>query len=383
MKLTARKVQTAKQGKYLDGNGVFLLVKESGAKSWVFRYQINKRRRDLGLGSYPDVSLQEARQKAIYLKRQIKDGFDPLLQRQKQLSITFKEAGKKLIEGKRLEWKNPKHAKQWGSTLESYVYPFIGDLDVKNIEVSDVVNVLNRIWQEKPETASRVRGRIEAILDYSSALKFRTGDNPARWKGNLDHILAKHNRVKAQQHYEALDYNKITELMELLSKREGVSARALEFTILTATRSGETRGARWEEIDFEKSLWIIPAIRMKAEKEHRIPLCDKAMSILEAMKETSTCEYIFESQTKKGCMLSDMTLTSVLKRMKYNDITVHGFRSTFRDWAGETTPFPREIIEHALAHQLKDPSEAAYARGTLLNKRKSLMNEWEKFIYNQ
>lgn len=380
--LTARKVQTAKEGKYSDGNGVFLLVKKSGAKSWVFRYQINKRRRDLGLGSYPDVSLQEARQKAVDLKRQIKDGYDPLLQRHKQLSISFQEAGKKLIESKKTEWKNAKHAKQWTSTLQTYVYPFMGELDVRNIEVSDVVNVLNRIWQEKPETASRIRGRIEATLDYSSALKFRTGDNPARWKGNLDHILPKHNKIKTQKHHEALDYNKMSEFMKLLSKREGVSARALEFNILTATRSGETRGAVWQEIDFEKKLWIIPAVRMKAEKEHRIPLCNKAMSILEQMKKISTCDYIFESQTKKGCMLSDMTLTSVLKRMKYNDITVHGFRSTFRDWAGETTPFPREIIEHALAHQLKDKAEAAYARGTLLNKRKNLMNEWEKFIYS-
>lgn len=380
MGLSARKVQTAREGKYSDGNGLFLLVKKTGARSWVLRYQLNKRRRDIGLGSYPDISLQEAREKVVDLKRQIKNGFDPLAHRQKQTNITFKEAGEKLIQSKKSEWKNAKHAQQWTSTLVTYVYPFIGDLNVKNIEVADIVNVLTKIWTEKPETASRLRGRIETVLDYAHALKYRSGDNPARWKGNLDHLLPKHSKIKKQKHHEALPYNDISAFMALLQKREGVSARALEFLILTATRSGEVRGAVWGEIDLNARLWIIPPERMKAEKEHRIPLCDRAMEILQEMRKHNDGGYIFESQTKKGKMLSDMTLSAVLKRMDYKGITVHGFRSTFRDWAGETTHFPREVIEHALAHRLKDKAEAAYARGTLLAKRRELMGAWRKYI---
>jgi integrase len=288
-----------------------------------------------------------------------------------------------LIESKKTEWKNAKHASQWTATLKTYAYPFIADINVKNIDVADIVNILTKIWQDKPETASRVRGRIEAVLDYAHALKYRTGDNPARWKGNLDHILPKAKKVKKQKHHAALDYQKTPEFMALLQQREGISARALEFTILTACRSGETRGATWQEIDFNGKIWIIPAERMKADKEHYIPLCDKALKILYDIKQHhSGNDYIFESQTKAGKMLSDMSLSAVLKRMDYKDITVHGFRSTFRDWAGETTHYPREVIEHALAHQLKDKAEAAYARGSLLAKRRELMDSWEQYAFN-
>ena len=381
MALSARKVQSAKAGKHSDGNGLFLLVKSTGGKSWVLRYQINGRRRDLGLGAFPALSLAEAREKVIDLKKQIKNGFDPLAHRQQQKDITFKDAATLCIESKKSEWKNKKHASQWTSTLETYAFPFIGDITVKNIEVSDIHNLLSKIWTDKTETANRLRGRIESVLDYATALKYRSGDNPARWKGNLDHLLPKHQKVKKVKHHAALDYDKAPEFMALLSKREGISARALECLILTNVRSANVREAEWSEIDFEKREWVIPAEKMKADKEHTVPLCNRAMKILsECIKGESNL--IFESQTKKGAMLSDMSLSAVLKRMGYTDITVHGFRSTFRDWAGETTSFPREVIEHAMAHKLKDKAEAAYARGTLLTKRQELMKAWERYVFN-
>lgn len=381
MTLTARKVQTAKAGKHSDGNGLFLFVKATGGKSWVLRYQMNGRRRDLGLGAYPALSLAEAREKVIEFKKQIKNGFDPLSKRQKQKDINFQEASVRFIESKKSEWKNAKHASQWEATLKTYVYPFIGDINVKNIEVSDIHHLLSKIWTLKPETASRVRGRIESILDYATALKFRTGENPARWKGNLDHLLPKANKVKTVKHHEALPYQDISEFMALLNKREGISARALEFLILTNVRTKNVREATWNEMDLNNNIWIIPAEKMKADKEHRVPLCDKALEILSLCPKNNSHGLVFESQTKQGAMLSDMSLSAVLKRMNYNDITVHGFRSTFRDWAGETTAFPREVIEHAMAHKLKDKAEASYARGTLLEKRRELMNTWEKFIF--
>lgn len=381
MTLTARKVQTAKAGKHSDGNGLFLLVKETGGKSWVLRYQINGRRRDIGLGAYPYVSLLEAREKVIALKKQIKEGFDPLSERQKQKDINFYKASIAFIDSKKSEWKNAKHASQWEATLKTYVYSFIGDINVKNIEVSDIHNLLSKIWTLKPETASRVRGRIESILDYATALKYRTGENPARWKGNLDHLLPKANKVKSVKHHEALPYQDMTEFMALLNKREGISARALEFLILTNVRTKNVREATWNEIDLNNKIWIIPADKMKADKEHRVPLCDKAIKILSLCSKNSSDGLVFESQTKQGAMLSDMSLSAVLKRMNYNDITVHGFRSTFRDWAGETTAFPREVIEHAMAHKLKDKAEASYARGTLLEKRRELMQAWENHIF--
>ncbi len=382
MTLTARKVQTAKAGKHSDGNGLFLLVKETGGKSWVLRYQINGRRRDIGLGAYPYVSLLEAREKVIALKKQIKEGFDPLSERQKQKDINFYKASIAFIDSKKSEWKNAKHASQWEATLKTYVYSFIGDINVKNIEVSDIHNLLSKIWTLKPETASRVRGRIESVLDYATALKYRTGENPARWKGNLDHLLPKANKVKSVKHHEALPYQDMTEFMALLNKREGISARALEFLILTNVRTKNVREATWNEIDLNNKIWIIPADKMKADKEHRVPLCDKAIKILSLCSKNSNDGLVFESQTKQGAMLSDMSLSAVLKRMNYNDITVHGFRSTFRDWAGETTAFPREVIEHAMAHKLKDKAEASYARGTLLEKRRELMQAWEKFAFD-
>ena len=378
MALTARKVETAEPGKHGDGRGLFLLVKPTGSRSWVLRYQLKGQRRDLGLGAYPDVTLARAREKALEARRLVADGIDPLAERKKTKFLKFSDAASALIDSKRRGWKNAKHAAQWSATLNTYAMPKLGDLDVKVIETVDVVAVLKVIWNEKPETASRVRQRIEAVLDYATAIGVRSGDNPARWRGHLDHLLPKPNKVRAVKHHAAMAYGDVPAFMAALALREGVSARALAFTILTAARSGETREMRWAEIDLDNSMWIIPAERMKAAKEHRVPLSDAALRLLGERGDNG--DLIFNSDAKPGKPISDMSMTAVLRRMSLNGVTVHGFRSSFRDWAGETTAFPREVIEAALAHQLKDKAEAAYARGDLLDKRRQLMEAWAALI---
>ena len=381
MALSARKVESAEPGKHGDGRGLFLFVKPSGARSWVLRYQLAGRRRDLGLGAYPEVTLASAREKALEARRLIAEGRDPLSERKKTKNLTFKAAASALIESKRSGWKNAKHAAQWPATLNTYAMPKLGDLDVKVIETADVIAVLKPIWNEKPETASRLRQRIEAVLDYAAAMGVRTGDNPARWRGHLDHLLPKPSKVRAVKHHPAMPYADVPVFMASLAQREGISARALEFTILTAARSGETREMRWAEIDLENRMWIIPAERMKAAKEHRVPLSDEALALLG--EHGGDDDLVFGSDTKPGKPISDMSMTAVLRRMKLNGITVHGFRSSFRDWSGETTSFPREVIEAALAHQLKDKAEAAYARGDLLDKRRELMTAWAEFVSSE
>jgi len=381
MVLSVRKVESAGPGKHGDGRGLFLLVKPTGARSWVLRYQLNGRRRDLGLGAFPEVTLANAREKSLEARRLISEGRDPLSERKKTKFLSFKDAASALIESKRSGWKNAKHAAQWSSTLNTYAMPKLGDLDVKVIETADVVSVLKPIWNEKPETASRLRQRVEAILDYATVLGVRVGDNPARWRGHLDHLLPKPSKVRAVRHHAAMAYANTPAFMAALAGRQGVSARALAFTVLTAARSGETREMRWKEIDFENRMWIIPAQRMKAAKEHRVPLSDSALKLLGEVGGDN--ELVFGSETRPGRSISDMSMTAVLRRMKLDEITVHGFRSTFRDWAGETTGFPREVIEAALAHQLKDKAEAAYARGDMLDKRRELMAAWAKFNKNE
>lgn len=377
MPLNARKVETAAPGRHGDGRGLFLYVKPSGARSWVLRYQVQGRRRDLGLGAYPDVSLAMARNRATEARRLIADGGDPITKKQQSKPKTFREAALELIESKRPGWKNAKHAAQWNATLEAYVFPKIGAVQVAKVETADVISALTPIWSDKPETASRVRQRIEAIIDYASALGIRNGDNPARWRGHLDHLLPNPKKVRKVKHHPALPHAEISSLMVELAKREGVAARALGFTILTAARSGETRGMTWGEVDLDKRIWTIPADRMKAGKEHRVPLSEAAIAFLGKRGETEGDEkFVFESDVKPGKAISDMSMTAVLRRMERNDITVHGFRSTFRDWAGETTGFPREVIEAALAHGIKNKAEAAYARSDLFDKRRKLMEAW-------
>lgn len=374
MALSARKVETADAGRHGDGRGLFLYVKPSGSRSWVLRYQVQGRRHDLGLGAYPDVTLAMARERAIEARRLIAEGEDPIAKRSQVKPKTFKEAALELIESKRVGWKNAKHAAQWTSTLEAYAFPNLGRMQMTNIATADVIGALKPIWSDKPETANRVRQRIEAVLDYGSALGLRTGDNPARWKGHLDHLLPKPTKVRAVKHHPALPHAEIADFMGDLSKRTGVGARALGFTILTAARSGETRKMVWGEVDLENRIWIIPAERMKAGKEHRVPLTLEAIALVGPRRDDSAL--VFESEAKAGRPISDMSMTAVLRRMGRDGITVHGFRSTFRDWAGETTCFPREVIEAALAHGIKDKAEAAYARSDLFDKRRDLMVAW-------
>jgi integrase len=377
-KLTARKVETAGPGKYEDGDGLRLDVKDTGARAWVYRFQLNGRRREMGLGRWPEVSLARAREKAFEARVVVKDrGLDPLAERQKVVALTFRAAAEQLIASKSGGWKNDKHRAQWPSTLAAYVFPRIGDLDVKAVSTAEVLDVLRPIWSDKPETASRVRQRIEAVLDYASALGIRQGDNPARWRGHLDHLLPKPTKVRAVEHHAALDWRHAPAFMAELATREGTAARALAFTILAAARSGEVRGMTWGEIDREAGVWTVPAGRMKASKEHRVPLAPAALALLGESGQRGALVFPSPAGDKP---LSDMTLAAVLKRMGRTDITVHGFRSTFRDWAGEATSHPREVIEAALAHRLKDKAEAAYARGDLFVRRRRLMDDWFRFL---
>lgn len=367
--------------------GLALQVSESGARSWILRIMIGGKRRDMGLGGFPDVTLAGARDAARAARAKIKAGTDPIeegraarsaLAAARAAALTFEQCAAAYIEAKEPEWKNGKHAAQWRSTLETYVYPVIGKLLVRDVEQAHVLRILEKIWTEKTETASRLRGRIESVLDYATARGYRTGDNPARWRGHLETMLPTPSKVKKVEHHAALPYGEIGGFMVDLRQHEGMGAKALEFAILTAARSGEVRGATWAEIDLDAAVWTIPEGRMKAGKEHRIPLPDVAVKMLKALPTTAGTDYVFPG-AKEGKPLSDMSLTAVLRRMDRGDLTAHGFRSTFRDWAGETTAYPREVVEHALAHQLKDKAEAAYARGTLFDKRRRLMADWAKY----
>lgn len=364
--------------------GLALQVTDRGARSWILRAMVGGKRRDMGLGGYPDVTLAGAREKAREKRELIDKGTDPIEDRRAKKSalaaavagaMTFSDAAAAYIAAKEAGWKNGKHGQQWRNTLETYADPIIGKVFVGSIEKEHILKILSPIWTTKTETASRLRGRIESILDWATVSGYRKGENPARWRGHLDVLLAAPNKVRAVEHHAALDWRKVGAFMAILREREGTAARMLEFAILTAARSGEVRGATWAEIDLAGAVWTIPVGRMKAKKEHRIPLSDTAVKLLEALPRDS--EIVFPSPT--GKQFSDAAVTKLLDRMGRSDITGHGFRSTFRDWAGETTAYPREVIEHALAHQLKDKAEAAYARGSLFEKRRRLMDEWAKF----
>lgn len=376
MALTARRVETAPPGRHVDGRGLMLVVKPSGAKSWVLRYPLNGRRRDMGLGPYPEVTLARAREKALEARRHLVDGSDPLTVRPAK-AVTFRDAALELIENKRAGWRNAKHAAQWSSTLQTYAFPHFGDHDVNAIETSHVLGALKPIWAEKPETASRVRQRIEAAIDFATSKGHRSGPNPARWRGHLQNLLAKPSSVRSVEHHAALDWRQLPAFITDLAQRQGVSAIALRFLILTGARSGEVRGMRWNEIDLKSGVWTVPGTRMKAGKEHRVPLDQSAIDLLG--EPGAPKALIFPSPSDPNKQMSDMALTAVLRKMGRVEITVHGFRSTFRDWAGETTHFPREVIEAALAHRLKDKAEAAYARGDLFSKRRQLMEAGAKY----
>ncbi|HEX7636305.1 MAG TPA: integrase arm-type DNA-binding domain-containing protein [Noviherbaspirillum sp.] len=374
-----------KRGYYADGGGLYFRVSEFDTKSWAFRFTYAGKAREMGLGPFPDVSLKEARERAAEARKLLRDGVDPIDQRQAAKSalaaarasaLTFEQCATAFIAAKEPEWKNAKHAAQWRSTLETYAYPTIGGILVRDVALPHVLQILEPIWTTKTETATRLRGRIEKVLDFATSKGYRTGDNPSRWRGHLDNLLPTPGKVAKVEHHAALPYLEIGSFMADLRKQAGMGARALEFAILTAARSGEVRGATWEEIDLGGAVWTIPAGRMKAGKEHRVPLSDAAVTLLKALPRIDDSPLLFPNT--KGTELSDMTLTAVLRRMN-RPITAHGFRSTFRDWAGETTAYPREVIEHALAHQLKDKAEAAYARGTLFDKRRRLMDDWARY----
>lgn len=383
-KLKARQVETLGEGMHGDGAGLWLSVGPGGgSRSWLHRFMIAGKVRTMGPGPYPVVGLEDARAKLAENRKKIREGIDPLDEKQaaKRTKIaaavkamTFDQCAAAYIEAQRAGWKNEKHAAQWETTLAAYASPIIGKMSVADVETAHVMRVLEPIWKEKTETASRLRGRLESILAWATVRGYRTGDNPATWRNHLDKLLPARAKVQKVEHHAALPWAEVGAFMAGLRNMEGIAARALEFAILCASRSGEVRGATWAEFDLKAGTWIIPAARMKAGKEHHVPLSDAALAVLKALPKFEGSDIVFPG--RKGQPLSDMTLTAVLKRMGRGDLTAHGFRSTFRDWAGESTGYAREVIEHALAHQLKDKAEAAYQRGSLFDKRRRLMADW-------
>lgn len=347
--------------------------------------KVGDRRPDIGLGGYPDVTLEQARKQARDIREQIRKGIDPIAARRALVdamkaaqakTLTFDQAAKACHTTKASEFRNAKHKEDWISSLNRYVSPLIGELPVADVELAHVVRVLEPIWTTKTETATRVRQRIESVLAWATVSGYRSGDNPARWKGNLEHALAKPARVQKVTHYPALPWQEVGAFMVELRKREGIGARALEFAILTAARSGEVRGATWDEIDLQAKLWTIPAERMKAKKQHRVPLSDAAIRLLKALPRMEGSTWVFPSP--RGKQLSDMSINVVTRRMEAN-VVPHGFRSTFKDWCRSCTSYQDEVSELALAHVSSDATRAAYARDELLPKRERLMRDWAKF----
>ena len=386
--LSARTVQTLREpGMYLDGRGLYLRIGPARNKSWIYRFALGGKTRDMGLGPYPDISLAEARDRAAAQRKLRLDGQDPIAARhagrqQAKLdaakTLSFKECAERYIASHEAGWKSPKHAAQWPATLGAYVYPTFGSLPVEAVDVRLVMKVLEPIWHEKPETASRVRGRIESVLDWATARGYRQGENPARWKAHLENLLPARSKVRRVEHHAALPYPEITDFVAELRQQEGIAARALEFAILTAARTGEVIGAKWDEIDLDAKVWTVPGARMKAGREHRVPLSDAALAICERMAATRHSDFVFPGG-KAGRPLSNMAFLMTLRRMGHGDLTTHGFRSTFSDWCAEQTNFPSEVREMALAHTVGDKVEAAYRRGDLFEKRRALAEAWAQF----
>ena len=397
--LDAKTVKYAKPGRHADGGGLHLLVKESGARSWVFRYMLNGKSRDLGLSrcseaiailqnaGNEELTLAQARDVATIYRLKVKAGIDPIeereniaaakaaeIQAQKKARVRFIDVAKAYIETNEDNWKNRKHRQQWRNSLETYVYPVMGDLAVSDIETKQVLAAIEPIWKDKAETASRVRGRIDTVLDAAKVRGYRTGENPARWRGHLSLILPARTKL-SRGHHKAEPYQSVPHLLAQLRSRKAIAALALEFTVLTAARTGEVIGATWEEIDVDRAVWTISATRMKGGRDHRIPLSERAIEILLHVKMLNG-SYVF--QGTKGGPLSGMAMSMLLRRME-TDVTVHGFRSSFRDWAAETTGYPHEVCEMALAHTIGNKAEAAYRRGDLFEKRRRLMADWSAY----
>lgn len=384
-KLTARQVETlSAPGRHADGGNLYLSISSNGGRRWVFLYRWCGRQREMGLGSAArgGVALVEARRLAKEARDQLLGGMDPLeakkAVRQSSIAVpTFGEVADELIESMQSGWRNPKHAAQWGYTLGELAKP-LRSKPVNQIVTEDVLRVLKPLWQDIPETASRLRGRMEAVLNAAKAKGHRSGENPARWRGHLDQLLPKRQRL-TRGHHAALPYDRIPEFIsKLRTHNQPIAGLALEFTILTAARTSEVLNARWSEIDLDKNMWEVPAERMKGGRPHRVPLSDRAKVILRELLPLKTSEYVFPSN-RRNHPLSSMAMTMHLRRMNYDKITVHGFRSSFRDWASEATSFPHEICEMALAHVIDNKAEAAYRRGDLFEKRRKLMAAWASY----
>jgi integrase len=367
---------------HADGGNLMLQVTASGVRTWIFRYRLHGRRRDMGLGPLHTVTLAEARKRARDARELVSQGVSPIEHRLdaraaagERALMTFDECAKRYIAAKQPEWKNAKHAGQWVATLRDYCGPVFGSKPVAAVTTELVLRVLSPMWTTKTETASRLRGRIESVLSWATTHGYRKGENPARWRGHLNNLLAKPAKVRRVKHHPALPWQELGAFMATLRGADGVGARALELTILTAARSGGVRGMRWDEV--QGDVWIIPAERMKAGIEHRVPLSKAAQRLLGAIPQVSTL--VFPGTVRDGAggfkPLSDMSLSAVLRRLGRENITVHGFRSTFRDWAGESG-FPREVAEQALAHTIENKSEAAYSRSGLLERRRPMMETW-------
>jgi integrase len=389
-RLSPLKIKRLGPGLHADGLNLYLQVSDTGARSWIFLYTRAGKSTSVGLGSIHTTSLAEARDLAHEARRLLRDGIDPLEARRRTKqqrvlegakSITFRAAADQYIAAHCAGWRNIRHLGQWQDTLGTYAHPVIGALAVRDVDTELVMQVLEPLWSTRPETASRLRGRIESILDWAKVKGYRDGENPALWRGRLDKLLPKKSKVRKPEHHAALPYAELPGFLIELRKQQGIAARALEFTTLCATRSAETIGARWNEINLVERTWTIPAGRMKGGREHRVPLSDRAMAILEEMEPSRDLEggFIFPG-AQRGKPLSGNAMYVRLQRMGVRgDLTVHGLRSTFRDWAAERTAFPNHVLEMALAHKIPNAVEAAYRRGDLFDRRRKLMEQWAKF----
>jgi integrase len=401
-RLTALTARTIKEvGYHADGRGLYLNVRDSGSRSWILRYMLNGKAREMGLGAFPEVGLMQARQKRDALRESLKKKVDPIDAREVEAhaaaqarakavasATTFNECVERFLSVKSVEWSNTKHAAQWRSTLTAYASPVFGAVAIADVDTDMVLKALTPIWLTKTVTAPRVRGRIESVLDWAKASKLRGGENPALWRGNLDKLLPQPSKVATTEHYAALPYRDMHAFVQLLSHSDATAARAMEFVIYTLTRTGEAIGAKWSEIDFDSRVWTIPAHRMKGTKgkkrSHRVPLSDAALKLLQRLHATTTSAYVFPSPRNTEARdrpLSNMAMLEMLKRMQRTDITTHGFRSSFRDWCAEQTNYPRELAEATLSHAVKDKTEAAYLRGDYLEKRARLMQAWADYCH--
>lgn len=372
--------RASRPGLYGDGGGLYLQVKGDGGRSWLYRYKLAGRARAMGLGGLDTVSLREARQLAAECRKQCHAGVDPIEARRANRNsgpkaMTFSECAERYLAAHKAGWRNEKHATQWKATLDAYVAPVFGETAVAAVDTALVMQALDPIWTTKPETASRVRGRIEAVLDWARVRGYRSGENPARWRGHLAALLPAKSRVRTVRHHPALAYAQVPAFMAELGEQEGVAALALRFTILTAARTNEATGATWSELDLAEAVWTVPAKRIKAGKEHRVPLSDGALQVVEQMRAVRSSDFVFPGG-REGRPLSNNAMLALLERMGLGAFTVHGFRSSFRDWAAEQTNFPSEVVEAALAHAIGDKVEAAYRRGDLFEKRRALMAAW-------